>query len=96
LKANVDLEPASLTDFKNVFSKLATISTKVAALTAYTFATALSTKVSAKDTIKWEKITIPVRETLFDITFDPSKPLHGWIVGAKGTFLETFDGIIFP
>jgi photosystem II stability/assembly factor-like uncharacterized protein len=28
---------------------------------------------------------------LFDISFDPSKPEHGWLVGAKGTFLETFD-----
>lgn len=44
------------------------------------------------DKIIWEKIPLPVRETLFDISFDPSKPDHGWLVGAKGTFLETFDG----
>ena len=54
----------------------------------------LPTKVNAKDKIVWEKVEIPVRETLFDISFDPSKPLHGWIVGAKGTFLETFDGMV--
>ena len=40
----------------------------------------------------WEKVTLPTRETLFDVSFDPSKPLHGWLVGSKGTFLETFDG----
>lgn len=33
-----------------------------------------------------------MKETLFDISFDPSKPEHGWVVGSKGTFLETFDG----
>jgi len=48
--------------------------------------------VNAKDKQIWEKITLPVRETLFDVSFDPSKPDHGWLVGAKGTFLETFDG----
>ena len=48
--------------------------------------------VSAKDKVVWEKVSLPVRETLFDIAFDSEKPLHGWVVGAKGTFLETFDG----
>jgi len=48
---------------------------------------------NAKDSVKiWSKVDLPVRETLFDISFDPSKPTHGWVVGAKGTFLETFDG----
>jgi photosystem II stability/assembly factor-like uncharacterized protein len=42
--------------------------------------------------LTWKKVDLPVRETLFDISFDPSKPEHGWVVGAKGTFLETFDG----
>ena len=39
----------------------------------------------------WEKVDLGTRETLFDISFDPQKPEHGWLVGAKGTFLETFD-----
>lgn len=47
----------------------------------------------AKDTKKqWEKISLPTKETVFDISFDPEKPEHGWLVGAKGLFLETFDG----
>ena len=41
---------------------------------------------------RWTKIDVPLRETLFDISFDKNKPEHGWIVGAKGAFLETFDG----
>lgn len=49
-------------------------------------------RVSAKDPIIWEKVDLPIKETLFDVSFDPSKPEHGWVVGAKGTFLETFDG----
>ena len=48
--------------------------------------------VSAKDNVVWKKIDLPIRETLFDISFDPANPDHGWLVGAKGTFLETFDG----
>ena len=47
---------------------------------------------NSKDKLIWEKIDLSLRETLFDITFDPKKPEHGWLVGAKGTFLETFDG----
>lgn len=47
---------------------------------------------AAKSNLVWEKVELPVRETLFDVSFDPSKPDHGWVVGAKGTFLETFDG----
>ena len=49
-------------------------------------------EAGAKDKIIWSKVDLPVRETLFDVTFDKSKPDHGWLVGAKGTFLETFDG----
>ena len=38
----------------------------------------------AKDKDKvWSKIDLQIRETLFDISFDPSKPAHGWLVGAK-------------
>ena len=29
---------------------------------------------------------------LFDIDFDPANPDNGFIVGNKGTFLQTFDG----
>ena len=59
-------------------------------------ATALSSRVpyvvAAKEPKVWEKVELPVKDTLFDITFDPKKPEHGWLVGAKGTFFETFDG----
>jgi len=49
-------------------------------------------KANAKDKVVWTKVDLPTSETLFDISFDSSKPEHGWLVGAKGTFLETFDG----
>lgn len=50
-------------------------------------------RVEAKENLAvWKQVSLPVKETLFDITFDPAKPEHGWVVGAKGTFLETFDG----
>jgi len=35
---------------------------------------------------------VPLGATFYDIDFDPAKPEHGYIVGAKGTFLETNDG----
>lgn len=47
---------------------------------------------AAKEKVIWSKINLPIKETLFDITFDSLKPEHGWLIGAKGTFLETFDG----
>eukprot|EP00981_Chlorochromonas_danica_P001022 scaffold233_cov174-Ochromonas_danica.AAC.62 len=40
----------------------------------------------------WVAVELPVKETLFDISFDPANPDHGWLVGARGTFFETFDG----
>jgi photosystem II stability/assembly factor-like uncharacterized protein len=35
---------------------------------------------------------IPATATLYDIAFDSADPNHGYLVGAKGTFLETNDG----
>ncbi len=41
----------------------------------------------------WEQVTdIPMGATLYDMDFDDKDPNHGWIVGSKGTFLETLDG----
>jgi photosystem II stability/assembly factor-like uncharacterized protein len=63
-----------------------------AALSAAVFTAATPSSAQAKDKTVWKKVELPTRETLFDISFDPVKPEHGWLVGAKGTFLETFDG----
>jgi len=38
----------------------------------------------------WKQVSLPVSTTLFDIAFDT--PDHGYLVGSKGTFLETVDG----
>jgi photosystem II stability/assembly factor-like uncharacterized protein len=35
---------------------------------------------------------VPLGATFYDIAFDTKDPEHGWIVGSKGTFLETTDG----
>ena len=67
-------------------SSLVTASSVVAA------SVAASSIAAAKDKVIWSKINLPIKETLFDITFDSLKPEHGWLIGAKGTFLETFDG----
>ena len=46
----------------------------------------------AKGPKVWQKVDLPTRDTLFDISFDSKNANHGWLVGARGTFLETFDG----
>jgi len=40
----------------------------------------------------WTRISLPVDTVLFDLDFVKDAPEHGWLVGSKGTFLETLDG----
>lgn len=47
---------------------------------------------ASKNLVNWEKIDLPVDTVLFDLDFVKDDPQHGWLVGAKGTFLETIDG----
>lgn len=51
-----------------------------------------SQPVSAEKVATWERITLPVDTVLFDLDFVKDEPQHGWLVGSKGTFLETLDG----
>ncbi|KAG5190151.1 photosynthesis system II assembly factor YCF48-domain-containing protein [Tribonema minus] len=59
----------------------------LAGVTAPSAAEAAPVKVKA-----WEQIALPVATTLYDIAFDTADTQHGFVVGAKGTFLETRDG----
>jgi len=68
----------------------------VAGVGAATFG-ALPMAASAKEAAKtWDVVQLPIiSETppiLFDIEFDSTDPNKGWIVGNRGTFLETTDG----
>ena len=77
----------------NGMQAAAKISTAAAvSVTSAAFLSALPTAARAAGKKTWEKVQLDIKDTLFDITFDPSKPEHGWVVGSKGTFLETFDG----
>jgi len=43
---------------------------------------------------EWSPVELPIatdNPILFDIEFDPANPSNGWIVGNKGTFLQTTD-----
>jgi len=88
--------PASSVD--SMKSNMKTVSKKVFTVVAATSAPSLvsssiaPTAASARDAKVWEKVDLPVRETLFDVTFDTKRPDHGWLIGAKGTFFESFDG----
>jgi len=42
----------------------------------------------------WKQVDLPIvteAPILFDIEFDPENPSNGWIVGNRGTFLQTSD-----
>ncbi|KAJ8609761.1 hypothetical protein CTAYLR_010731 [Chrysophaeum taylorii] len=49
-----------------------------------------SKAAGALDIKSWEQVEVPASTTLFDIAFE--SPSHGYLVGSKGTFLETIDG----
>ncbi|MEO1133731.1 MAG: YCF48-related protein, partial [Cyanobacteria bacterium J06639_1] len=42
--------------------------------------------------VPWQVVETPTDRTLLDIAFTDSTPTHGWVVGDKGTLLETRDG----
>lgn len=72
------------------------LQTSAAALTAAGLAASVSVgapqAAQAASGPAWEQVTdIPMGATLYDIDFDSKDPSHGWIVGSKGTFLETTD-----
>jgi photosystem II stability/assembly factor-like uncharacterized protein len=73
------------------------LQTSAAALTAAGLAASVSVGApqvaqAASSGPAWEQVTdLPMGATLYDIDFDSSDPNHGYIVGSKGTFLETTD-----
>lgn len=96
MSGEINSKPHSPTNFKTSLLKATESTTKVAlSLLASASVMNFPSNAFAKDSTVWEKVSLPVSETLFDISFDPSKPLHGWVVGSKGTFLETFDGLLY-
>ncbi|MDX2272831.1 MAG: photosynthesis system II assembly factor Ycf48 [Cyanobacteriota bacterium] len=42
--------------------------------------------------VEWQVVDLPIQNTLLDIAFTGTDANHGWIVGDKGTLLETRDG----
>lgn len=40
----------------------------------------------------WRQVDVGSESTLFDLSFSPTDPNHGFLVGTRGTVLETFDG----
>eukprot|EP01041_Mallomonas_annulata_P011861 gene11861-24854_t len=89
----VNMEGGAGQQMKSDLKKISTTACGTAmALAASATVTSFPSVVNAKDKKVWEKVELPIKETLFDISFDPAKPEHGWLVGVKGTFLETFDG----
>jgi len=65
------------------------VQTSVAGLTA---ATLMPEAALAAKSTAWRQVDLGISETLYDISFDPAEKTHGYVVGAKGTFLETKNG----
>jgi hypothetical protein len=64
-----------------------------AALAGAAFA-APGVAVAASSLPSWHAVDLPIATEspiLFDIEFDPANPKNGFIVGNKGTFLQTTD-----
>lgn len=40
----------------------------------------------------WSQVDVATEATLFDLSFAPDDPTHGFLVGTRGTVLETKDG----
>jgi Photosynthesis system II assembly factor YCF48 len=90
----IDAKATSEKDgLRNGMQSIANLGGVALGVTSAALLAAMPSVANAKEEKKktWVKVELPIRETLFDISFDPSKPEHGWLVGAKGTFLETFD-----
>jgi photosystem II stability/assembly factor-like uncharacterized protein len=94
ISPEVNNEPTTrATTLKNSFQQVAKVTTTAAfGAISTSFLQPTMKRAYAADKVLWRKVDLPTKETLFDISFDNSNPDHGWIVGAKGTFLETFDG----
>merc|ERR1719287_376080 len=74
---NGDNKRRQILKFATVLSALSVFNTKPAV---------------AEKTAVWERVSMPVDTVLFDLDFVKDAPKHGWLVGSKGTFLETLDG----
>jgi photosystem II stability/assembly factor-like uncharacterized protein len=67
---------------------------QAAALAGAAFA-APGAGIAASGIPSWQPVDLPIATEspiLFDIEFDPANPKNGFIVGNKGTFLQTTDG----
>jgi len=84
----VHMSSEETSDRRDFFEKTAT---GAAAMTGASFATGVQPSLAAKSTA-WTQIDVGVDATLFDIAFDSAEPNHGYVVGAKGAFLETTNG----
>ncbi len=52
----------------------------------------MAARMPAMRAVPWQVVDMPTSSTLLDIAFTEEDPNHGWVVGDKGTILETHDG----
>jgi len=45
-----------------------------------------------KGAVQWVQVPVETDNTIYDIAFTGTDPKHGWMVGSRGTVLETVDG----
>lgn len=75
-------------DTRRDFLKTTTVGTVAASVAPFLPADA----AHAARSTAWSQVAIGVDDTLYDLSFDSKDENHGYVVGAKGTFLETTNG----
>lgn len=78
----------SASDRRSFVSESATVGAGILATTAV--GTAAPAPASAASIKMWEKVELPFEDTIYDVDFESAT--HGYLVGSKGAFAETFDG----
>lgn len=86
-----ETETISEGDDRRTFVKKATTNTAAVATASFTtgiMPTFINPAEAASS--QWTKVQLPFTDTLFDLDFDSAE--HGYLVGARGAFAETYDG----
>lgn len=76
-------------DRRSFVTESATVGAGVLA-TSLVGSTASPSPASAASLNMWKKVDLPFDDTIYDVNFESAD--HGYLVGARGAFAETFDG----
>lgn len=79
----------SSSDRRSFVTESATVSAGILASSAVGLSGGVPS-ASAASISMWKKVDVPFEDTIYDVDFESAE--HGYLVGARGAFAETFDG----